>query len=271
MIDSRRKTASSRCDEIQPMPDKLKLHAFHCGGVRGYRGFYDVTDEAPVEAVYEPSMFFLIQSADQNILFDTGMLEGQLRDDDGSLGVVLARSDLLPAKLAEVGLGVEDLTLAVVSHLHDDHAGGVRYLGDKPIYVQASELAYARDPMVFQRMFYDQEDMARDLNWVEVSGEVDLLGDGRLTLIPTPGHTPGHQAMRVRLDSGVYVLCADASYLDQKMRERKQPGVVWNPERLIESWELLEKLEQDEDAQLLFTHDLDFREAKRLAPGDCYE
>jgi N-acyl homoserine lactone hydrolase len=253
------------------MPDKPRLHAFHCGGVRGYRGFYDATDERATEEIYEPSMFFLVQTSEHNVLFDTGMTYRQVRADDGSLGVVLAEEDLLPGKLAEIGLTVDDITIVAVSHLHDDHAGGLPYLAGKPIHVQARELAFAREPAVYQRMFYEPDDIALQLDWVEGEGEIDLLGDGMLTLIPTPGHTPGHQAMRVRLEGGVYVLCADASYLEEKMRDRKQPGVVWNPDALVESWNLLEGLERNEGAQLLFTHDLNFREAKRLAPAECYE
>ena len=248
-----------------------RLYAFHCGGVRGYRGFYDVTDEHPVDLIYEPSMFFLIDIDAVRVLFDTGMPARQVRQDDGSLGVVLSERDLLPAKLAELDMAVDDVHMVVVSHLHDDHAGGLRYLEGKPIYVQQAELAFASSPPAYQEMFYAAEDISGAHNWIALQGGHDLLGDGRLTVVPTPGHTPGHQALCVRLDGGSYVLCADASYLDEKMRARKQPGVVWNPDKLVESWELLETIERDEDATLLFTHDLDFRERKRLAPDSYYE
>jgi N-acyl homoserine lactone hydrolase len=248
-----------------------RLHAFHCGGVRGYRGFYDVIDERATELVYEPAMFFLIEYDDLRVLFDTGMPKRALRDDDGTLGVVLSESDLLAAKLAELDLGVDDIDFTVVSHLHDDHAGGLSELSGKKVFVQAAELEFGSDPPPFQEMLYSNEDLSHDIDWAELEGAKDLLGDGRLTAVPTPGHTPGHQALHVRLRSGSYVLCGDASYLDRKMRERRQPGVVWNPEQLLASWARLEQLERDEGAQLLFTHDLDFRERKLLAPDRFYE
>lgn len=248
-----------------------RLYAFHCGGVRGYRGFYDVADERPVDLIYEPSMFFLVDLDGTHVLFDTGMPARQLREDDGSLGVVLSEQDLLPAKLAQLDMTVDDVDIVVVSHLHDDHAGGLRYLEGKPIYVQRAELAFADSPPRYQEMFYAAEDFSGAHQWVALDGGHDLLGDKRLMALPTPGHTPGHQALCVRLDGGTYVLCGDASYLDEKMRARRQPGVVWNPDKLVQSWELLESIERDENARLLFTHDLDFRERKRLAPDGYYE
>jgi len=123
---------------------------------------------------------------------------------------------------------------------------------------------------VYQRPFFDEEDLQHDTNWVEVSGGLDVLGDGRLTIIPTPGHTAGHQVLKVRLEDRTIVLCGDAAYLTSKMRERRIPGVVWNPDLLVRSWELLEEIERAESALLVFAHDLDFRETKPAPPLEWY-
>jgi glyoxylase-like metal-dependent hydrolase (beta-lactamase superfamily II) len=249
-----------------------RVYAFHCGGVRSYRGFYDVIDERATEIVYEPSFFFLVEMDGKRILFDTGMNPRLMREDDGDIGVLMAESDALVPMLATVGVGLGDLDGVVVSHLHNDHAGGLEYLGgDVPVYVSESELEFAADPPVYQRPFYDREDLEAGTDWVRLSGEFDVLGDGRLTVIPTPGHTRGHQVLKVRLESRTIVLCADASYLADKMRARRLPGVVWNPDELVRSWELLEGIERDESALLVFTHDLDFRESKPLAPDAWYD
>ena len=64
----------------------------------------------------------------------------------------------------------------------------------------------------------------------------DVFGDGAVTIIPTPGHTPGNQSVCVELPSGPLVLAADASYLDAAMRARRLPGVVWNPDAMVASW-----------------------------------
>lgn len=261
---------------IKPGADRLptmtsRIYAFHCGGVRSYRGFYDVVDERATEIVYEPAFFFLVDMGESRILFDTGMNLRLKRQDDGDLGVLMSQDDTLVPMLATVGVTPDDLDAVVVSHLHNDHAGGLEYLADTPVYVSRAELAFANDPPVYQRPFYDREDLECGTRWVELDGEFDVLSDGRVTVIPTPGHTRGHQVLKVKLEQQTVVLCADASYLAEKMRARRLPGVVWNPDELVRSWELLEELERAEPAQLVFTHDLDFREKKPIAPDAWYE
>ena len=98
-----------------------------------------------------------------------------------------------------------------------------------------------------------------------------MFGDGSVTIMPTPGHTPGHQSLCVELPSGLHVLAADASYLESAMRARRLPGVVWNPDAMVASWEALEALERERGARLIFSHDLDFRTAMPLAPEAWYE
>src|SRR5712691_8348305 len=119
-----------------------RVYAFHCGGVRSYRGFYDVTDERATENVYEPSFFFLVDLDGTRVLFDTGMNLRLKRDDDGGLGVLMSDDDTLVPMLAKVGITPADLHSVVLSHLHNDHAGGLEYIGDTPVYVNEAELAF---------------------------------------------------------------------------------------------------------------------------------
>jgi N-acyl homoserine lactone hydrolase len=248
-----------------------RIFAFQSGGVRGFRGFYDVLDERALEVVYEPAYFFLVEMGDHRILFDTGMNFRLSREDDGSLGVLLSNADTLIPKLATVGVTPADLTGVVLSHMHNDHSGGLEYIqSDTPVYVGQDELAFARNPPSYQSLLFDQEDLSYETNWIPVKGDLDLLGDGRITVIATPGHTPGHQVLRVRLDESTIVLGGDASYLATKMRERRVPGVVWNPDLLVKSWEMLEQLERDDQARLVFSHELDYEESKPLPPLDWY-
>src|SRR5712691_6903573 len=149
-----------------------RVYAFHCGGVRSYRGFYDVTDERATENVYEPSFFFLVDLDGTRVLFDTGMNLRLKRNDDGGLGVLMSDDDTLVPMLAKIGITPADL--------HNDHAGGLEYIGDTPVYVNEAELAFASDPPVYQQPFYDEEDRSYGTRWIKVNGEFDVLGDGRL-------------------------------------------------------------------------------------------
>lgn len=75
----------------------------------------------------------------------------------------------------------------------------------------------------------------------------------------------------VRLDDRMVILLADAAYLLSKMRARRLPGVLWSPDAMVASWDRLEELECEYHAMLMTTHDLDFRERVKLAPGAWYE
>jgi hypothetical protein len=77
--------------------------------------------------------------------------------------------------------------------------------------------------------------------------------------------------MLVRLKRDTVLLLADATYQLPKMRERLLPAIVWNPDAMVSSWLLLEWLERRERAQLLCSHDLEFRSRVKLAPGAWYE
>jgi N-acyl homoserine lactone hydrolase len=75
----------------------------------------------------------------------------------------------------------------------------------------------------------------------------------------------------VRLEHETVFLLADAAYLLEKMRSRSLPGILWSPDAIIASWERIEEIERSEQARLITTHELDFRDSVKLAPGAWYE
>lgn len=246
-----------------------RIYALHCGGDRSPMGIYDPLAADADQVVYGPYFLFVVEHPRGRVLFDAGMHPRWEHDRSGRIEV--APGDGVIACLARLRLGPREIDHVVVSHLHYDHAGGLAQVAHAPVWVQADELRFARAPAVYQRELYDPEDFEHGLQWHELDGGHDLFGDGSVTLLPTPGHTPGHQALCVELPSGLHVLGADATYLDAKMRARRLPGIVWNPDAMVASWLELEELERTRSARLIFTHDLDFRTAKPLAPDAWYE
>jgi N-acyl homoserine lactone hydrolase len=251
----------------------VRIYAFHCGGDRSPMAIYDPFDSTPGEVVYGPYLLFLVEHPQGRVLFDTGVhpkwTESSGAADDTFL-IEVTREQLAPNLLSTVGVRPEDVEHVVASHLHFDHAGGLQYFPHARVYTNDTELRFAYRPAVFQRDFYDRDDFDHPLNWVATEGDYDIFGDGRLTIIRTPGHTPGHQSLVVELDSGTHILAADASYLSTKMRERRLPAIVWSPEAMVRSWARLEELERTRGAKLIFTHDFDY-ESKPLAPDKWYE
>jgi glyoxylase-like metal-dependent hydrolase (beta-lactamase superfamily II) len=251
----------------------VRIYAFHCGGDRSPRAIYDPFDEDPGTLVYGPYFFFLVDHPSGRVLFDSGVHPkwAETKGDAGGIAVEVDETDLVVPKLATIGLKPDDISHVVASHLHFDHAGGLQFFPHARIYVGEKELPFAYCPAVYQRDFYDRDDFDHSFDWVLVRDRYDLFGDGTVVIVPAPGHTPGHQALLVELESGLHVLAADASYWSPKMRARRLPAILWSPDAMVETWEKLEDLERLRGARLIFSHDTDFREAKPLAPGAWYE
>lgn len=247
-----------------------RVLVFHCGGDWSPLGIYDPLDPDGAQLVYGPYLLFLVEHPQGRVVFDTGM-HPKWKAAGAARRIEVGDDDDVVSLLAGAGVAAAEVEHVVASHLHYDHAGGLQFLPGAAVWVQAAELRFAREPAVYQRDLYDTDDFGHALRWQELEGAHDVFGDGAVTILPTPGHTPGHQSLCVELPSGLHVLAADASYLESAMRARHLPGVVWNPDAMVDSWHALEALERDRGARLIFTHDLDFRTAKPLAPETWYE
>jgi N-acyl homoserine lactone hydrolase len=257
----------------------MRLYALHCGGDLMDWAAFDPWDERVGTKVYNPYFAYVITHPRGNVLFDTGAHIQLATDPEARLGAAAASFRLqlkpeehLEPRLATVGLKPRDIDIVVQSHLHFDHAGGLEVLTHAPILIQREELSFALYPPVYQRLAYVRGDFDLDLDWRQLEGDHDVFGDGRLIVLPTPGHTRGHQSLMVHLDSGqTVILLADAAYLLAKMRERALPALIWSPDAMVASWERIESLERQHDALLMATHELDFRDSVKLASEGWYE
>ncbi len=242
---------------------------------------FDPFDPAVGTKIDIPYFFYLIQHDRGNVLFDSGAHPSLATDPRERLGdaadnweIQMRPDDGVLDRIATLGLGPDDIGHVLQSHLHYDHAGGIGFFPRAAVYVQRDELAFAHRPPVYQADIYLPADFDLPaIRWRELDGEHDVFGDGRLVLVPTPGHSAGHQSLIVRLDSATVILLADAAYLVEKMRARALPAgaMVWSPDHMVASWEKIEQLEAELDATLIATHDLRFRERVRLAPQEWYE
>lgn len=256
----------------------MRLYALHCGGDLTDMATFDPFDENLGTKVYNPYFMYVITHPGGTVLFDSGVHPAMRTDPASRLGdaassiqVQVAADDHIEKRLATIGMEPSDVDIVVQSHLHFDHAGGLEWLRHAPVLVQREELEFALNPPIYQREIYVRADFDHDLDWQQLHGDHDIFGDGRLVVLSTPGHTRGHQSLMVKLNSQVVILLADAAYLLTKMRARRLPGILWSPDALIATWDRVEELEREHHALLMTTHDLDYDERVKLAPGAWYE
>lgn len=131
--------------------------------------------------------------------------------------------------------------------------------------VQRREWAAGMDPDIAAQRGFNRADFDLGHKVIQIDGEHDLFGDGSVVCLPTYGHTPGHQSLKVRLASGDVVLAADACYFCRTLRERRLPQRVFDREAMLASLEELARCEAA-GARIFFGHDGEFWKTVPQAP-----
>src|SRR6266403_3771844 len=131
--------------------------------------------------------------------------------------------------------------------------------------VCSSDLA---DPDLAARLAFDRRDYDLGHDVQLLDGEHDLFGDGRVVCVPTYGHTPGHQSLRVRLDDGsTIVLAGDACYLRRTLEHFHLPRYVYDREAMLTVLRRFREW-QGAGARILFGHDAEIWATIPQAPAE---
>ena len=210
-----------------------------------------------------PIPSWLIEHPNGLVLFDTG-LHPDLQHSTDRIGrsARFFRPDFpvgeeLAARLAAVGVRPSDITHMIFSHLHFDHVGGTAEIPDARIVVQADEWAAGTDPVLVEKGAYMPDDYVLGHDVQQIRGLHDVFGDGTVVCVPTPGHTIGHQSLRVELESGPVVLTGDCIYFDAMLDGMHVPKFGYDTDQQKESMLELRRLRDDEGCRLLYGHDVE--------------
>ena len=171
---------------------------------------------------------YLIETESERILVDTGLHPAAVADAEahygpGPIGFFALEQERSIAEQVDLAT----LTRVVLTHLHFDHAGALALIPDSvPVVIQRAEWEGGHDPGAIERTFFLPRDYAAEpRNLVLVDGDHDLLGDGSVELLSTPGHTPGHQSVRV----GDLVIGADVALWADDAGRRAPAGLRRRP------------------------------------------
>lgn len=239
----------------------MKVYVLNCGFLAAPMEAFIAGGEGMAKV---PVLSFFIDHPKGRAVFDTGMPAGLRTDPDDTIGRYLAgifrAEDFTPAEdvdkqLEAIDIDPGSIDVVINSHLHFDHCAGNRLLPNARIVVQRREVEAVREAGPPKHGFYAGTMLdGRDVK--EVDGELDLFGDGAVTLLPTYGHTPGHQSLRLRCDSGETVLAGDCCYFHRTLRDLKLPPIGHDPEEQLRSIARLREMEE-RGARIIAGHDPD--------------
>jgi len=253
----------------------VKLYAFTCGRLTGPRGHLIEGGEGQATL---PIPSFLIEHPKGLALYDTGMHPQCRTDAVGRLGERVSTlfdfgqfgpQDDIKSRLESVDRDPAAIDLIVNSHLHFDHAGGNELIPNATVVIQKREWQAGQEPELAAQVGFHKVDYDHGHPVKQVEGEHDLFGDGSVVCIPTYGHTPGHQSLKVRTEKGEVVLTGDACYFCQTLRERRLPNRVFDRAQMLASLDRLEALEKG-GATLIFGHDAEFWKDVQQAPVPAF-
>jgi glyoxylase-like metal-dependent hydrolase (beta-lactamase superfamily II) len=237
------------------------------------------TDPLPIGA-------FLINHPSGPFLFDTG--ESPCCNDAGYLpswnfvprlltNTAIKPEDSIVHQLKKHGVDPKSLKGVILSHLHGDHAGGLEELvkeaPDVPIYVGKEHWeAFGLNPFTasingcvpqhWPKDFAPRLLEAKDHPIGPWRVSYPLTEDGRVAVVDTPGHVPGHVSLVVRgeNDDGsetTYFLPGDATYAISLLENEETDGVNDDPLRALESVKMIKEFARREEVVVLPSHDAD--------------
>ncbi|MCK1302902.1 N-acyl homoserine lactonase family protein [Bradyrhizobium sp. 24] len=207
---------------------------------------------------------YLVKHAKGWFLWDTGIADAVAAMPNGLTpadpkAVTWRRPKTLAAQLEQLGLKPGDVKMMAVSHTHPDHTGNVELFPQATLYVQKAEYDWPGA---------NNEPRFKPSHPVELlAGDKDVFGDGSVTILSTPGHTPGHQSLLVKLPkTGAVVLSGDAVHFKDNWDNRRVPSMNANKDQSAASMQKIADTLSKEKAQLWINHDKVQRDSQKMAP-----
>ena len=259
---------ASQTAQAQSKPGIEKLYILNCGeGVAG-----DISRWSPGVNEGKSMPFsdncYLIKHSQGWMIWDTGLAENVAAMPDGlkpadPKATHWYKPKTLASQLEALGVKPADVKFMAVSHTHSDHVGNVEMFPQAMLFVQKAEYDW---PGPNNTPRFKPEHPVTKLD-----GDKDVFGDGSVTILSTPGHTPGHQSLLVRLPkTGALVLSGDAVHFQSNWDNRGVPVGNTGQEASKASMEKIAGVMAKEHATLWINHDKAQRDSLKLSP-EFYE
>lgn len=182
--------------------------------------------------------------------------------------LVLRVTRTLATQLKELDVAPAAIKHLAFSHFHGDHVGNANLFAGATLYIQRAEHEAAFGPQPAKYGFNPASyEKLRDTPMVVLDGDHDVFGDGSVVILSTPGHTPGHQSLLVRLPAtGAIVLSGDLVHFQENWEHRRVPARNFDKAQTLASMEKIAAVLEKEKARLWINHDSEQSQGLPRAP-----
>jgi N-acyl homoserine lactone hydrolase len=270
-------TADSKLPDATKAGFADKLYRLDCGHSLANDESVWTPGENVGRSIEFSSTCWLISHGNQWLLWDTGVPESALNDPKGWSTlpklIVYHLDKNLTDQLAAIGLKIVDINYVALSHTHGDHIGNVRLLPDSTILMQRAEYEWISSPDGPNDNVNQLKALARQLLGTPkhlklLEGDTEIFGDGSVTLVSTPGHTPGSQSLLVHLkNSGFIILSGDVVHLEENFEKDTVPSLNTDKAASIASMERVRQMIATYKAKLFINHDKAQSDTLKLLPA----
>ena len=177
---------------------------------------------------------------------------------------VLPKGESITEQLEKINILPHDIDFVILTHLHTDHASGLRQLKDaKKIIVSTDELQDTKNfPIRYVKSMWDGINFETfdfaDTDIGPVGKSFDLLGNGAIELIKIPGHTSGLTAIKINSGEKFVLLYSDGGYATKSWKEMIPPGTALDEESALKSLQWIRQMSLDKNCvESLANHDAD--------------
>lgn len=237
----------------------VKLYVFDCGRLKS--GNPQPLVDRGIATTDMSVAAYLIVHPRGTLLWDTGVIPDELVTPEGTTEARATVHKTLSGQLAEIGYKAADITYLALSHNHYDHSANANQFAGATWLVQKAErgVMFPPTPPANPSAASLRYSALQNSKTILLDGDHDVFGDGAVVIISTPGHTPGHQSLFVKLaKTGPVLLSGDLYHYpaERTLKDFTPFAALGDPAREAASKAKVEALLKEKNATLWIQHDI---------------
>ena len=236
----------------------VSLWRLDCGNatIKDYNAFFSDTSAYKPGPKEIADSCYLIRHGDTYMLLDAGLSDALIGKPNDNPVMILRVERSLADQLARLGVKPDQVSLLGISHYHGDHIGQADTFAKAKLLIGKGDLDALKAP--------GGPDAAPLAPWLTgkapvdpVIGDRDIFGDGKVVMLSTPGHTPGHHSLLVRLPSGPVILSGDLWHFTEQVANDGVPPFNTDRAQSLASMDRIRKLARNIGATVVIQHERD--------------